>query len=185
MRAVPETITTQRLLMRKPTLADASAIFEYAGDPEVTRFMDWPKHQSIDTVIEYVQRCSPLWESGEEYTWVITLLQSQQLIGAVSCRVRGPSADFGYVLNRRFWGQGISTEAARAVVDITSKIEGLTRIWASCDVDNLSSARVLEKVGLTREGTLRAAAVRPNLTLQPRDAVVYAKRCLAADAVPS
>ena len=54
---------------------------------------------------------------------------------------------------------------------------GIQRIWATCDVENLASARVLEKLGLVREGLLRRLTVRPNLSELPRDAWMFAKVC--------
>jgi RimJ/RimL family protein N-acetyltransferase len=83
--------------------------------------------------------------------------------------------DFGYVLHRQYWRRGIATEAARAVVAWVSTLEPVYRLWATCDIDNLASLRVLEKAGLSREGILRCWAIRPNISQQPRDAFVYAK----------
>jgi ribosomal-protein-alanine N-acetyltransferase len=177
MDAIPETIATPRLHLRRPRLSDAAAIFEYVSDPEVTRFMDFPRHKTIDTVTEYLQRCVPMWESGEEFTWVMTLASSQELIGGISLRVRGHMADFGYVLGRGFWGQGLSAEAARAVVDVAASIKAVRRIWAACDAENLPAARVLEKAGLAREGVLRSYKVQPNISVNPRDALIYARIC--------
>lgn len=177
MDAIPEIVTTPRLHLRRPVLSDAAAIFEYASDPEVTRFMDFPRHKTIDTVIEYLQGCVPLWESGEEFTWVMTLRSSQELVGGISLRVRGHMADFGYVLKRACWGQGYSAEAARATVDVAAAVKGVRRIWAACDAENLSAARVLEKAGLAREGVLRSYKVQPNISINPRDAVIFARIC--------
>jgi RimJ/RimL family protein N-acetyltransferase len=65
-------------------------------------------------------------------------------------------------------------EAARAVLEWASTLDGVHRIWATCDVENGASARVLEKIGMAREGLLRRWAVRPNLpATPPRDAYVY------------
>ena len=175
MLQAPETIATERLALRRPALSDAEAIFEYGRDTEVTRYMDWPTHKSEQTVIEHLRSCPPRWESGEEFHWVITLRPYDRAIGGISCRIRGHSADFGYVLNRRYWRRGIATEAARAVVAWVSTLEPVYRLWATCDTENLASVRVLEKAGLTREGILRCWAIRPNISQQPRDAFVYAK----------
>jgi ribosomal-protein-alanine N-acetyltransferase len=177
MDGIPETITTGRLFLRRPKLADAPAIFDYASDPEVTRFLDFPRHRTIDTVTEYLRRCIPMWESGEEFAWVMTLPSSHELIGGISLRIRGHMADSGYVMKRGFWGQGISTEAARAIVEVAASVKSVRRIWAICDAENLASARVMEKVGLSREGVLRSYKVHPNISTDPRDALIYARIC--------
>ena len=82
---------------------------------------------------------------------------------------------FGYCLARDAWGQGYATEAAGAFIAAALDIPTLWRIQAYCDVENCASARVLEKIGLEREGTLRRYMVLPNLSNEPRDVHCYAK----------
>ena len=83
--------------------------------------------------------------------------------------------DFGYVFNRKYWGQGYATEATRAVVAWAMSLSGVYRVWATCDTENFASVRVLEKTGLLREGTLRRCTIRPNISMIPRDTFVFAK----------
>lgn len=175
MASPPEIITTERLILRRPQPTDAAATYEYASDPEVTRFMDWPTHTGPRESADFFERCAAGWDSGEEYAWVITVKPANRSIGTISVRLRGHTADFGYVLNRQFWRHGYATEAARAVVAWAEQLDSVHRIWATCDSENLASARVLEKVGLSREGTLRRAVIRPNLSPIPRDAFMFAK----------
>ena len=82
---------------------------------------------------------------------------------------------FGYALARAFSGQGLMTEALAAVVEWALAQPGVWRIGDVCDVDNIASARVMEKAGLVREGVLRRWAVHPNIGDEPRDCVSYAK----------
>ena len=156
-------------------MSDADAVFEYGRDPEVTRYMDWPTHVEIWTVREFLQVCPARWASGEEFSWVLTVKPSDRALGSIGCRIRGHAVDFGYVLHRSHWRQGLVPEAARAIVGWASGLEAVHRVWATCDTENLASARVLEKAGLTREGLLRRWAVRPNLGPEPRDAFIYSK----------
>lgn len=170
---VPELITTDRLQLRRPKVTDADDVFAYASDADVTHFMDWPAHKSIETVTQWLADCRSRWESGNEFTWFITPRSEEPVIGAVSLRVNQCKADFGYVLNKSAWGNGFGTEAARAVTQLAARLPGVYRVWATCDVENVASARVLEKTGLTREGVLRSWSVRPNISPVPRDALVY------------
>jgi [ribosomal protein S5]-alanine N-acetyltransferase len=78
------------------------------------------------------------------------------------------------VLARDHWGQGIMPEALQAVVDLFWSDPAVFRIWAICDVENPASARVLEKIGMVREGTLRRFVMHPNISPEPRDAYCYA-----------
>ena len=76
--------------------------------------MEWRTHTDIRQSVEFLKPCAARWESGEEFCWVITVKPESRADGAIACRVRGHAVDFGYVLNRKYWGQGYATEAARA-----------------------------------------------------------------------
>ena len=171
----PEIIDLERLRLRRPRAADAPAIFEYASDPEVARYADWPISRSIDSVEERLRLRADEWSSGDELYWVLTLRPDDRAIGAIACTISGHTAEFGFLLARGFWRNGYATEAARAIVEWVFSVPTVWRLAATCDIDNLASARVLEKAGLTREGILRRAIVRPNMTGKPRDALLYSK----------
>lgn len=166
---------TTRLLLRAPTEKDVDAIFEYASDAEVTAFMDWRRHCAREEVLAYLSRTQAAWSSGTEFSWAITEKGEDRVIGGISIRIRSSDADFGYVLNRRFWNRGITTEAATAVTAWAMATRRLPRIWATCDAENFRSARVLEKLGLRREGFVPGGMIRPNLSPNPRDAYLYGK----------
>lgn len=171
----PEVIDLQRLRLRRPRASDATAIFEYASDPEVARYADWPRSSDASSVAELLRGRESAWAAGTEFYWIMTLPADDRAIGAIACSVSGHAAEFGFLLNCRFWRKGYATEAARAVVEWAFSLPSLWRLSATCDTENLASARVLEKVGLTREGTLRRLIVRPNISSEPRDAFLYSK----------
>jgi [ribosomal protein S5]-alanine N-acetyltransferase len=93
----------------------------------------------------------------------------------ITCCVEGHIANFGYLLNRKYWGNGYATEAGNTVVNWLMSVPEIYRVWATCDTGNIASARVLEKIGLLREGILRSHTIRPNISPIPRDAFIYAK----------
>jgi RimJ/RimL family protein N-acetyltransferase len=70
------------------------------------------------------------------------------------------TGDLGYGLARDAWGKGLATEAARAVVDYGFSALGLAKVWARTDPRNAASVRVLEKLGMRREGLLRSHVIR-------------------------
>lgn len=175
MIEAPEVFTTERLAMRRPLLSDAADIHEYASDPEVTRYMEWRTHADTSQTVEFLKACETRWESGEEFCWVITVKSASRAVGAIACRGRGHAVDFGYVINRKLWGRGYATEAARAVTGWTMTLPGVYRVWATCDAENLASVRVLEKTGLLLEGRLRRSTIRPNISMVPRDTFTFAK----------
>jgi ribosomal-protein-alanine N-acetyltransferase len=171
----PETFELARSRLRRPKLSDADALFAIGSDPEVAHFAEWPLNTERGPALERLRQRAEQWESGAEYYWVITLAGDDRAIGAVSTRVDQHAADVGYLLDRQQWGKGYATEAGRAIVDWAFTVPSIRRVWATCDTENTASARVLEKIGLQREGTLRRAIVRPNLGNEPRDAFIYAR----------
>ena len=170
---LPEIIRTDRLTLRRPRLSDLDAIFAYASDPDVTFHMDWSTHTNIAQSRAFLEYCDAAWADGSEATWAITLGDDDRLIGVIAVRPRGHKADFGYALVREYWGRGIATEAARAVVDEVFRLPGVMRVWATCSLENAGSRRVLEKAGLEQEGVLRAWCVRPQKGGAIEDAYSY------------
>lgn len=170
---LPTHLRTARLDLRPPTLADAPALFAaYATDPEVTRYMIWKPHESVNVTRSFLTERLRGWESGHDLSWVLE--HENRPIGIVGARLEGHRANFGYVLARSEWGRGLMTEAVGALVVQAWAIPSLYRLWAVCDVDNRASARVLEKVAMNLEGTLRRFVVHPNMSTEPRDALCYA-----------
>jgi [ribosomal protein S5]-alanine N-acetyltransferase len=171
----PEILTTERLVLRRPRLTDAAAVYEYGRDPQVTRYLVFPTHRSLADAEKFLSTCAPRWESGQEYCWLITLKAEDRVVGSIACRVHGHAADIGYALARVCWGAGYATEAGQAVVTWAAGRGEIYRVWAVCDIENLASARVLEKLGMSREGMLRRWMIHPNVSAAPRDCYVYAR----------
>jgi RimJ/RimL family protein N-acetyltransferase len=173
----PERVETERLLLRWPTDADAEEIFaRYASDPVVTRYMMWKPHRSVEETREYLKKKEAERESSGGKGWLLTLKTDGLLVGMIGCRpVESHILQFGYCLAQDMWGRGFATEAARALVDVWLDMPDIWRVQAHCDLENVASARVLEKAGLSREGTLRRFIVAPNTGPVPRDVYVYAR----------
>lgn len=171
----PEGFETKRLYLRVPRLEDAEAIFNmYAQDNRVTRFVTWKPHESIEETREFLEGCVQAWEDCSSFPWVLVEKELDQLIGMLTVKIEGHRAELGYVLAQAFWGEGYGTEAASLVVDWAIAQPKIFRVWAVCDVENHPSARVLEKTGMRREGTLKRWLYHPNFDRKPRDCYVYA-----------
>ena len=170
----PKTLKTDRLRLRKAKLADAEAIFrEYAQDAEVTRYVSWRAHQSVEETREYVQMCLLAWDVGKAFHWVIERREDARLIGMMNARVDAAKWELGFVLARPYWGKGYMTEVLKGVIAWALKRKEIYRLWAVCDVDNVASARAMEKAGMQREGILRRWSVHPNISDEPRDSYCY------------
>ena len=170
----PDGFQTRRLLLRPIILADARPIFDgYAQDAEVSRYLTWRPHLSIEQTEAYVQASLA---ATTLRTYVLVRRMDDAVIGAFDLRQAAATRlEYGYVLARAFWGRGLMTEALAEVVAWALRQPSIWRIGAVCDVENRASARVMEKAGLEREAILRRWLVHPNLGEAPRDCFSYAK----------
>lgn len=171
----PEILETDRLRLRRSAENDAEAIFtEYAQDLEVTKYLSWKPTGKLEDARAHLRQSAIAWEQGKTFQWVILRKQDGQLLGAVGARVDGHKVELGYMLSKKVWGKGYMTEAVGAVVRWAVAEVDVYRVWAVCDVENTASARVMEKVGMQREGVLRRWAVHPTYSNEPRDCYCYA-----------
>ena len=172
----PDSFETARLLLRPVTITDVDAIFgTYAQDEEVARYLIWRPHRSRSETRGYVERCIAT-PSEVERTYVIVGHDDNMVRGAFALRQRAPHRlDCGYVLARQWWRQGLMTEVLTGVGSWALRQPSVFRIGAVCDVENIGSARVLEKSGFVREGLLRRWLLHPNISDEPRDCYSYAR----------
>lgn len=170
----PERIETERLVLRRPTVDDAPAMFaNYASDPEVTKYLTWAPHTSVDTTREALTRLSEGWDTGSAHPWSITI--DDEIVGMIEAAISPPLAEFGWVLSRSLWGRGLMTEAASAVQSWLLSQPEIWRAQAYVDVDNPGSSRVMEKIGMTLDGRLDRWGYHPNVSSEPRDVLLYSK----------
>ena len=170
----PRVLETARLRLRAPRLEDAEIIFAtYAQDPDVTRYLTWLPHRSIEATEKFIESCLNQWASSSAFPYVIIRQTDDQVLGMIDLRPNPHGADIGYVLARKYWRQGIMTEAARCLTCWAMAQPTLFRVQAFCDVENVASARTLEKIGMQREGLLRRYIVHPAVSNEPRDCHLY------------
>jgi len=170
----PETFQTERLRLRKPVTADAELIFRaYAQDDEVTKYLTWESNRSVEETREFVRSCLAGWNERKSFHWVILSKAPEELLGMISARVDGHKWELGYVLARAHWSKGFMTEVVKTLIGWALAQASIYRVWSVCDIDNLASARVMEKAGMTKEGILRRWSVHPNVSREPRDSYCY------------
>lgn len=151
-------IETPRLILRRAIMEDTQPMFDnWASDPEVTKYLTWPAYEKPDDSI------FKLWIDGYEhddfYQWMIELKEISQPIGSISVvnhNDQTASAEIGYCIGKRWWHQGITTEALHAVIDYLFAEVGMNRITARHDTNNPHSGGVMKKCGMEYEGTFRA-----------------------------
>ena len=171
----PEWIETERLVLRKPRLDDANGIFTgWAQDKEVTRYLTWRPHQRIDETNEFIKNCLSAWEHKTRFPYMITIKESANAVGMIDPRIEGTKVGIGYVAVRSHWGKGYIPEATRAIIEWAFQQPSIYRVYATTDVENVASQRVLAKVGMHCEGSLRKYILHPNISDVPRDSYMYA-----------
>ncbi len=153
----PVALRGDRVLLREMEPRDFDAIHRYAVDPEVVRYTLWGPNDAqatqdyLDAAIASARRAE-----REEYTLAVE--RAGELAGAAHLAVRSLAhrrGEIGYVVRRDLWGQGIAGEAAGLLLRLGFEHLGLHRIEATCDPANAASRRVLERIGMRREGHLR------------------------------
>jgi ribosomal-protein-alanine N-acetyltransferase len=177
MRRAPESIDTPRLLLRRPAASDVEAIFaQYASDPEVTRYVGWAAHASIDHTRAFVAFSDAQWNEHPAGPYLAFTRGDRRLVGGTGLMFESPlRASTGYVFAKDVWGRGYATEALGAMVDLARRT-GVMRLYALCHVDHRASARVLEKCAFELEGTLRRYVEFPNLAGgTPQDVHCYSR----------
>lgn len=155
-------LETLRLILRKAMLEDAQAMYEnWASDPEVTKFLTWPAYSSVDVAKERMKIWAEGYGSNEYYQWMIVPKDLNQPIGSisvVSMDDQTQKAEIGYCIGRRWWHQGIMSEALRAVIDFLFDEVGMNRIEAKHDPNNPHSGGVMRKCGMKYEGISRQSS---------------------------
>lgn len=155
-----ETIKTERLTLRKFRIDDAEAMYEnWASDSEVTKFLTWSPHESIEVTKYVLELWVKEYETDFCYKWAIIYNDgSDRPIGSIGVVAQEDTVGMvaiGYCIGKKYWHKGITSEALQAVIDFLFKQEGINRIEARHDVNNPNSGRVMQKCGMTYEGTLR------------------------------
>jgi len=166
MRA-PERLFTDRLALRRPRAADAEEVFSrYASDDEVTRYLSWPRHRTLEDTRTFLAFSDAEWVRWSAGPYLVRARDTGLLLGSAGIVLESAEcASTGYVFACEAWGHGYASEALAAGVDVARAI-GVRRLQALCHVDHAPSARVLEKGGFSLEATLRGHTVFPNLMVQ-------------------
>lgn len=152
-------IETERLILRPFTMEDERAMYEnWASDPEVTKFLTWPAHGSIEVTRMVLSDWVSHYGEMDNYQWAIELKELGQPIGSISAVSKNEQAELvhiGYCIGKNWWRKGFTSEAMQAVMDFFFDEVGVSRVEARHDPRNANSGAVMRKCGMTYEGTLR------------------------------
>ena len=156
----PPRIITPRMILRGMNRRDCADMYEYARDPEVTRYLLWAPHDSPDYTKRYLKQVEAAYRRGEFYDLGAELISENKFIGTcgiASIDLPNNTAEIGYVINPKYHNMGLATEAARAVIRYCFEELGFNRVEARYMVGNEPSRRVMEKCGMQFEGIKRSS----------------------------
>jgi len=152
------TLHSRRLRLRPFTAGDAEALFALHSDGHVLRYWDSPPWTDPARAAWFLDGCRKLADDGTGARLAIERVDDGAFLGWCTLTRWNPdhrSAAIGYILTEAAWGHGYATEAAQALLEWAFETLDLNRVQAEADTRNVASARVLEKLGFVREGTLR------------------------------
>ncbi len=148
----PPRIETERLILRKLTLADAPEYFAHLwGDPAIAQYMLWEPHQTMDESIASIQKALDRYDRGESCRWAVVRKEDQVLIGIVELlgfQEETGGCSFAYMLGRKFQSRGYGTEALAAAFDYAFRTLQIGCIVADHFAENPASGAVMRKVGM-------------------------------------
>ena len=155
----PQRIETERLIIRPWTKEDAPSAFKnWAADPLVQVPLAEPVYENQEAVEALIERYMAAFETEGKYRWAVELKQTGECIGLIAFFFLNPVNEHGeieYGLGREYWGKGLITEAAKAVIKFGFETLKLHRIQVSYKEYNKASFRVIQKCGFTYEGVYR------------------------------
>ena len=156
-----KTIETERLLLRKFTPNDADAMFNnWESDAKVTEFLRWSTATDISEAENVLNEWVQGYKNLDFYLWAIVLKEISEPIGSISVVGKNEKINMvhiGYCIGSKWWHQGITAEAFKAIIPFFFEEVSVNRIESQHDPNNPNSGKVMQKCGLKYEGTLRQA----------------------------
>ncbi|MEK5486971.1 GNAT family N-acetyltransferase [Lysinibacillus sp. FSL M8-0355] len=150
-------LANEKLFLREFTPHDWIDVHKYASQEIVCRYQTWGPNTEEDSK-EFIQDALDEARQTPRERYVFAIIYQETLIGSVEIMIRdftNKVGEIGYIVNPDYWGKGVATQSAQLVITFGFDTLKLHRIYATCDPRNIGSSKVLEKVGMTKEGILR------------------------------
>lgn len=151
-------LETERLILRKVTIEDIQDMYLYGSDEEVSKYVTWNTHETISDTKGFVEFVLNKYENKQVSPWGIECKENGKFIGTIDFvwwQPNNKTAEIGYVISKDYWRKGLTSEVAKEIIKFGFEKMDLVRIQARCDVENIGSARVMEKAGMSFEGIIR------------------------------
>lgn len=152
-------IIGNRIKLRKFRDDDILDIYEYASDRETVKFLTWPAHNTLEETQYSLDNF--LMKDG---AFAIEYNANRKVIGCIDLRIDNNNvASFGYVLNRKYWNQGIMSEALSLIIDYAFNVLNVDEIFGLCEKENIGSARVMQKCNMKWVGQEKEKKVKDRI----------------------
>lgn len=152
------TLHTDRLMLREMRRSDARDMYEYSANPKTSAYLLWSVHEDEEYTEEFIDYVISKYRSGEYTDWALVFKENGKMIGTAGFTKideENRVAEIGYVLNPDYWGMGLATEAASAVVKFAFETMNMHRVEARFMFGNDASLAVMRKLGMKFEGYQR------------------------------
>lgn len=165
-------LLNERLLLREMIESDWLDVHKYASQDIVCQYQPWGPNTEEDS-IDFVNQVIKDSRQVPRTRFVFAIIYNENMIGAGEINIRdfkNKAGEIAYIVNPNYWGKGIATEVAALLIEFGFNELKLHRIYATCDPRNIGSSKVLEKVGMVKEGE-----IRENLMFKDgwRDSLLY------------
>lgn len=147
---ITPTLESKRIILRILSLNDAEHIFKsWTSDYDVAKFMIWDVHKSVDDTIEWLKKDLQNIDSKYNYSWGFVLKETGELFGSGGMSLKKDLGcyELGYNIMKKYWGQGLTTEAGKVILDFAINTLDEKKFFCRHAVDNIGSKKVMTKLG--------------------------------------
>lgn len=151
-------IETERLILRRMTMDDAQHLFDFTSNPIGKEYLSWDAHKTIEQTYGFLAMMEGRRVNNEPVQWGIELKSEKRIIGIIGLAIYMPAhnrGEFTYILSPDYLGKGYMTEAAAAFFRFCFEEIKLNRLEGKNEEDHIDTHKIIEKLGMRREGVLR------------------------------
>lgn len=152
-------LKTERLILRREKLEDAEILYKFLGcDAEMSKYTGWNPYITLVSARKKIEEDIRNSENKDFYSWVIQF--KDEIVGTIGAYDYEPQTnniEIGYSIFRNAWGKGYATEALSEVIRYLFEEKSMNKVHAWCHMENTASQKVLEKVGMKREGIKKSS----------------------------
>lgn len=143
-------LKTERLILRPLCTEDLYSTNKYSSRTDIAKYMIFLPHKSLNETLGFLIRVEEEWSKDKPEFYEFAICLNGVHIGAISLMLEDEgTAELGWIIDKKYQGNGYCTECALALVDYAKAI-GIRRLYANCDTRNVASENVMKKIGMRK-----------------------------------